>query len=218
MSNIRTIRIGATNEPESLTMINVTASTHHATPTEGAFPSRGRVGMCCLIATEAALFSIFVVAYLFYIGKSFSGPSPAHVLEVPMLPTICLLASSATIMLAERALRQGYRVLFSGWWFLTILLGGAFLYATAVEWSRLIFTHHLTISTNLFGTTFYSLVGFHAMHVTVGFLLLTLVLVLSVCGYVSQAHSERVEALSLYWHFVDVVWIVVSLVVYIIGR
>jgi len=158
------------------------------------------------------------VAYLFYIGKSLHGPSPTQVLEVPILPTICLLASSATIVLAERALRQGYRVLFSGWWFLTILLGGAFLYATAIEWYRLIFTYHLTISTNLFGTTFYSLVGFHAMHVTVGLLLLTLVLVLSVFGYVSQAHSERVEALSLYWHFVDVVWIAVFLVVYIIGR
>ncbi len=199
-------------------MINATAHTYHAAPTEEAFPSRGRVGIVCLIATEAALFSIFVVAYLFYIGKSLIGPYPVQVLEVPMLPTLCLLASSATIMLAERALRQGYGVLFKGWWFLTILLGVEFLRATAVEWYRLIFMHHLTISTNLFGTTFYSLVGFHAMHVTVGLLLLTLVLVLSVFGYVSQAHSERVEALSLYWHFVDVVWIAVFLVVYIIGR
>jgi cytochrome c oxidase subunit 3/cytochrome o ubiquinol oxidase subunit 3 len=109
-------------------------------------------------------------------------------------------------------------VRFSGWWFLTILLGGVFLSATAVEWYRLIFTHHLTISTNLFGTTFYALVGFHALHVTVGLILLTLVLLLSLCGYVTQAQSERVEALSLYWHFVDVVWIVVFLVVYVIGR
>jgi len=199
-------------------MINATASTHHAAPVEGAFPSRGRVGMCCLIATEAALFAIFVVAYLFYIGKSLHGPSPAQVLEVPMLPTICLLASSATIMLAERALRQGARVFFSGWWLLTMLLGAAFLYATAVEWYKLIFMDHLTISTNLFGTTFYSLVGFHAMHVTVGLLLLTVVFVLSVWGYVTPAQGERVAALSLYWHFVDVVWIVVFLVVYIIGR
>ena len=199
-------------------MINATARTSHAEPTEEALPSRGRVGMCCLIATEAALFSIFVVAYLFYIGKSLIGPYPAQVLEVPILPTICLLASSATIMLAERALRQGYGVLFKGWWFLTILLGVAFLRANAVEWYRLIFTHHLTISTNLFGTTFYSLVGFHAMHVTVGLILLTLVLILSLYGYVTQAQSERVAALSLYWHFVDVVWIVVFLVVYVIGR
>ena len=199
-------------------MINATAHTYHAEPTEEALPSRGRVGMVCLIATEAALFSIFVVAYLFYIGKSLIGPYPAQVLEVPILPTICLLASSATIMLAERALHQGYGVRFKGWWFLTILLGVAFLYATAREWDRLIFTHHLTISTNLFGTTFYSLVGFHAMHVTVGLILLTLVLILSVCGYVVQAQSERVAVLSLYWHFVDVVWIVVFLVVYVIGR
>ena len=199
-------------------MINATARTSHAEPTEEAFPSRGRVGMVCLIATEAALFSIFVAAYLFYIGKSLIGPYPAQVLEVPVLPTVCLLASSATIMLAERALRQGYGVLFKGWWFLTILLGVEFLRATAVEWYRLIFTHHLTISTNLFGTTFYSLVGFHAMHVTVGLVLLTLVLLLSLCGYVTRAQSERVAALSLYWHFVDVVWIVVFLVVYVIGR
>jgi len=199
-------------------MINATARTYPIEPTEEAFPSRGRVGVFCLIATEATLFSIFVVAYLFYIGKSLIGPYPAQVLEVPILSTICLLASSATIMLAERALRQGYGVLFKGWWFLTILLGVAFLRATAVEWYRLIFTHHLTIGTNLFGTTFYSLVGFHAMHVTVGLILLTLVLILSLCGYVTQTQSERVAALSLYWHFVDVVWIVVFLVVYIIGR
>jgi cytochrome c oxidase subunit 3 len=199
-------------------MIDATAHTHYAEPTEGAFPSRGRVGMFCLIATEAALFTIFVVAYLFYIGKSLHGPSPAQVLKVLMLATICLLASSATIMLAERALRQGYGVRFKGWWFLTILLGVEFLRATAVEWHHLISTHHLTISTNLFGTTYYSLVGFHALHVTVGLILLTLALILSICGYVTQAQSERVEALSLYWHFVDVVWVVVFLVVYIIGR
>ena len=199
-------------------MIDATAHTHYAEPTEGAFPSRGRVGMFCLIATEAALFTIFVVAYLFYIGKSLNGPYPAQVLEVPILATICLLASSATIMLAERALRQGYGMRFKGWWFLTILLGVEFLRATAVEWYHLISTHHLTISTNLFGTTYYSLVGFHALHVTVGLLLLTLVLILSLCGYVTQARGERIEALSLYWHFVDVVWIVVFLVVYIIGR
>jgi cytochrome c oxidase subunit 3/cytochrome o ubiquinol oxidase subunit 3 len=199
-------------------MINAPAHTFHAEPTAGALPSRGRVGMICLIATEAALFAIFVAAYLFYIGKSLSGPSPAHVLEVPILSTLCLLASSATIMLAERALHQGYCVRFTGWWFLTMLLGVEFLRATAVEWYRLIFTHHLTISTNLFGTTFYSLVGFHAMHVTVGLVLLTLVLLLNLCGYVTQAQSERVAVLSLYWHFVDVVWLVVFLVVYIIGR
>lgn len=186
--------------------------------TEWTLPSRGRVGMVGLIVTESALFSIFVVAYLFYIGKSLSGPYPADVLEFPVVATICLLSSSITIMLAERALRKGQIRRFSLWWFLTILLGAQFLGATAVEWYRLIFTSNLTIGTNLFGTTFYSLVGFHAFHVTVGLTMLTLVLVLSAVGYVRKEHAERVEVLSWYWHFVDVVWVVVLTVVYIIGR
>ena len=154
--------------------------------TEWTLPSRGRVGMAGLIVTESALFSIFVVAYLFYIGKSLSGPYPADVLEFPVVATICLLSSSVTIMLAERALRKGQIRRFSLWWFLTILLGAQFLGATAVEWYRLIFASNLTIGTNLFGTTFYSLVGFHAFHVTVGLTMLTLVLVLSAVGYVRE--------------------------------
>lgn len=186
--------------------------------TEWTLPSRGRVGMVGLIVTESALFSIFVVAYLFYIGKSLSGPYPADVLEFPVVATICLLSSSITIMLAERALRKGQIRRFSLWWFLTILLGAQFLGATAVEWYRLIFASNLTIGTNLFGTTFYSLVGFHAFHVTVGLTMLTLVLVLSAVGHVRKEHAERVEVLSWYWHFVDVVWVVVLTVVYIIGR
>jgi cytochrome c oxidase subunit 3/cytochrome o ubiquinol oxidase subunit 3 len=101
---------------------------------------------------------------------------------------------------------------------LTILLAAVFLASTALDWQRLIFTEHLTISTNLFGTTFYSLVGLHASHVIVGLTLLVLVLILSLRGYVTQAHAEHVEMLSWYWHFVDGIWIIVFTVVYIIGR
>ena len=199
--------------------MNATAATPIAAkPTEWSLLPRGRVGMVTLIVTESALFSIFVVAYLFYIGKSLNGPYPKDVLELPILATICLLSSSLTITLAERSLRQGHVGVFSLWWGLTILLGVTFLVGTALEWKRLIFEDGLTIATNLFGTTFYSLVGFHAGHVTVGLILLTLVLVLSMLGYVKQAHAERVEVLSWYWHFVDVVWVVVFTVVYIIGR
>jgi cytochrome c oxidase subunit 3/cytochrome o ubiquinol oxidase subunit 3 len=171
----------------------------------------------CLICTEAALFTIFAVAYLFYLGKSVSGPQPRQILEIPVWSTVCLLSSSATIMKAERALRRGFVSRFNLWWLLTLLLGAEFLRATASEWHRLIFTSNLTIGTNLFGTTFYSLVGFHATHVTVGVILLALVFVLSVSGYVTQGHIERVETLAWYWHFVDAVWIVVFTVVYVIG-
>jgi len=181
-------------------------------------PSRGRVGMFSLIAAESAIFTIFVVAYIFYIGKSVSGPTPKDVLELPIFATVCLLSSSLTIHLAVKALRDAKIRAFGTWWFITILLGGIFLAGTGREWQRMIFEKGLTISTNLFGTTYYSLVGLHAFHVTVGLIILTLGMIFTLLGYVKQEHSERAEVFSLYWHFVDVVWVIVFTVVYIIGR
>src|SRR5262245_439521 len=183
-----------------------------------SLPSRGRVGMACMILTESALFTIFVVAYLYYIGKSLNGPYPADVLDLPVFATIALLSSSISITLAVRALRGGRIGAFNLWWFVTITLGAFFLGATGVEWRGLIYGHSLTIWTNLFGTTYYTLVGFHAGHVTIGLLLLALVLILSLRGAVHAAHAERVEVLSWYWHFVDAVWVVVFTTVYVIGR
>jgi cytochrome c oxidase subunit 3 len=181
-------------------------------------PSRGRVGMFVLIAAEAAVFTIFVVAYLFYIGKSLTGPRPQDVLAAPIFYSICLLSSSVTIQQAVKALRQGKVSVFSRWWFATITLGTIFLYGTAIEWHRLIYREGLTISTNLFGTTYYSLVGLHGFHVVVGLLCFTLVLTFALAGGVKQEHAYRVDILSLYWHLVDAVWVVVFTVVYIAGR
>ena len=181
-------------------------------------PYRGKVGMACLIVAESAIFTIFVVAYLFYAGKSLSGPTPGEVLETPIFFTFCLLSSSATIHLASRLLERGKRGGFLSLWFLTIVLGVLFMYGTAREWHRLIYEHGLTISTNLFGTTYYSLVGLHAFHVTAGLLMLTIVLLFGLAGRVGQKQSARVEVLSMYWHFVDVVWVVVFTVVYVLGR
>jgi cytochrome c oxidase subunit 3/cytochrome o ubiquinol oxidase subunit 3 len=174
--------------------------------------------MACLIVTESSFFAIFVVAYLFYIGKSLNGPYPADVLELPVLNTICLLSSSVTIVFALRALRGGKTSGFIVWWLVTILLGLEFLIGTGLEWWGLIVKHGLWIDTNLFGTTFYSLVGFHAFHVFVGLSLLTLVLLFAIGGHVHQQDAERAEILSWYWHFVDTVWIVVLTVVYVVGR
>lgn len=181
-------------------------------------PARGRVGMFVLIVAEAAIFTIFVVAYLFYIGKSLTGPAPKDVLSAPIFYTICLLSSSLTIHLAAKALRRGSVRSFGILWFETIALGAAFLYGTAKEWHRLIYRDGLTISTNLFGTTYYSLVGLHGFHVVVGLVSLSIVMALALLGNVGSEHAERVEVLSLYWHFVDVVWIIVFTVVYVIGR
>ena len=187
-------------------------------PVAEQVPSRGRVAMISLIAAESAIFTIFVVAYIFYIGKSLSGPAPQDVLKAPVLYSICLLSSSVTIHFAGKALRQGKAAVFSGWWFATITLGAIFLFGTAREWQRLIYQEGLTVSTNLFGTTYFSLVGLHAFHVIVGLLCLTLVLIFAVLGHVEPKHEYQVELLSLYWHFVDTVWVVVFTVVYIVGR
>jgi cytochrome c oxidase subunit III len=174
--------------------------------------------MVSLIAAESAIFTIFVVAYIFYIGKSLSGPTPRDVLTIPIFSTICLLSSSLTIHLAVRALRNANVVSFGFWWFVTLTLGTIFLIGTGREWHRLIFDEDLTVSTNLFGTTYYSLVGLHAFHVTVGLIVIAIVMTLTLLGKVTSKYSERLEVFSLYWHFVDAVWVVVFTVVYVIGR
>jgi cytochrome c oxidase subunit III len=188
------------------------------TPEPWSLPYRGKVGMAGLIIAESAIFTIFVVAYLFYIGKSLTGPTPRDVLEVPIFFTICLLSSSLTIHFAAKFLEQDKRGAFLGLWLLTIFLGGLFLYGTGREWHRLIYEHGLTISTNLFGTTYYSLVGLHAVHVTAGLIMLLVVLALGLAGRVVQEQTPRIGVLSMYWHFVDAVWVVVFTVVYILGR
>jgi cytochrome c oxidase subunit 3 len=187
-------------------------------PAAWSLPSRGKVAMACLIIAESAIFTIFVVAYLFYLGKSTSGPTPSEVLETPIFYTICLLSSSLTIHLAAKSLERDYKRLFLLLWLLTIALGGLFLFGTALEWHRLIYDHGLTISTNLFGTTYYSLVGLHAFHVTAGLIMLSLVAVFGFMGRVGVDQSGRIAVLSMYWHFVDAVWVVVFTVVYVLGR
>ncbi len=184
---------------------------------EWKLPDRGTIGVIFLIVTETALFTMFVAAYLIYIGKSLTGPYPKDVLELPILASICLFSSSGTIVVAEHYLKKNNLAHFKLWWLITILLGGYFLFATGVEWYKLIYEDHLTISTNLFGTTFYSLVGLHASHVIVGLVFLLTVFITTMFGFPIQTQERRVKFLSWYWHFVDAVWVVVFTVVYIIG-
>ena len=179
-----------------------TATIPHNPPAEWTLPSRGIVGMACLIIAEAAIFIIFVVAYIFYIGKSLTGPMPKDVLELPIFTSICLLSSSATVHWAVSSLTQGKSRLTTLWLAATVLLGGIFLAGTAHEWYDLI----------------YSLVGLHASHVMIGLIMLSIALVFSLTGSLTHRHHERLEVLSLYWHFVDEVWVVVFLVVYVVGR
>ncbi len=189
-----------------------------ASTEEWRLPDKGKVGIACLIVAESAIFIIFVLAYVFYMGKSLSGPTPAQVLSVPIVGTICLLSSSLTVHFAVVSLEKNRIALSNAWLALTILLGGIFLGGTAIEWRKLIVDDGLTIRTNLFGTTYYSLVGLHASHVVVGLILLISVLLFGLAGKLDQSHARRLDVLSYYWHFVDAVWVVVFTVVYILGR
>ena len=191
---------------------------HPVHSAEWHLPNKRRVGMTALIVGESAIFTIFVVAYVFYMGKSLSGPTPVQVLEIPISATICLLSSSFTIWRAEKAIEDDRMAAFTAWLGTTIALAVVFLANTALEWKKLIYQDGLSISTNLFGTTFYSLVGLHATHVVVGLFLLTSVLIFSLFGWVDSRQSDRFGVIALYWHFVDAVWVVVFTVVYLIGR
>ncbi len=176
-------------------------------------------GMISFLVSETAFFSTLIVAYIAFLGQDQSGPTPA-VLSLPLVigTTICLLSSSGTIMVAEKCLRGGLLGRFMLWWSATIALGLIFLAGTAYEWYGLIMEHHLTISTNLFGTTYYTLVGFHALHVSVGVLTMLITLGLAMRGAVTAANQTGVELISWYWHFVDGVWVVVFTLVYLLGR
>src|SRR3954471_19743642 len=154
----------------------VTPADVSAIEREWTMPDRGTIGIIFLMITESSLFTIFVVAYLVYSGRSLNGPYPKDVLELPIVSTICLLSSSLTVVIAEHALKRNQLGRFKLWWLVTMVLGGEFLTATGVEWYHLIYKEGLTISTNLFGTTYYSLVGLHASHVVVGLFFLLIVM------------------------------------------
>jgi cytochrome c oxidase subunit 3 len=173
--------------------------------------------MICLIIGESAIFSLFIAAYVYYMGRSLSGPTPA-ILVPPVVNTIFLLSSSFTILFAEKAIEHGQMKKFGILWAITMALGIEFLGGTAKEWYQLINHDGLTISVNLFGTTFYSLVGLHATHVIMGMIMLSVVMIFTLMGRVNQTHAERIKVLALYWHFVDWVWVAVFTVVYLIGK
>jgi cytochrome c oxidase subunit 3/cytochrome o ubiquinol oxidase subunit 3 len=216
--------------------------------------SPAQLGMLAFLVSEVAFFGTLITAYVAYLGQDTVGPTPREALSLPLTlgTTACLLASSWTIHLAMSRLEQGRSREFVSAWATTIVLGIAFLLGTAYEWRQLIVEHHLTISRNLFGTTFYTLVGFHGLHVTIGIFVMLVVLGLAMAGQLSaeglsengsrregQAHfaytasqnepnpdgsriaaknPAGVQLVSWYWHFVDVVWIVVFTLVYLIGR
>lgn len=181
--------------------------------------STSQWGMIAFLVSEVAFFSTLIVTYLIYLGKDASGPTPA-VLSLGLVvgTTVCLLSSSGTIHMAERSLNGGSMSGFFLWWSATIALGVLFLLGTVYEWYGLITHDGLTIGRNLFGTTYYTLVGFHALHVTAGVVLMSIILGLAAKRQITGNHPTAVQLASWYWHFVDGVWVVVFTVVYLVGR
>ncbi len=180
-----------------------------------------KVGMLAFLASEAAFFGTLIMAYVYFLRQTTHGePNPSQVFRLPMVlaASACLFSSSATIHLAEKALRRDSRRAFLGWWGLTIVLGVLFLLGTMLEWSDLIGKWGLTISRNLFGTTYFTLVGFHALHVTIGVIVMSIVFGLAWRRQITVRNQTGVEVVSWYWHFVDGVWVVVFTLVYVVGR
>ena len=183
-----------------------------------------QVGMLTFLASEVAFFGTLIMAYIYFLRQSSQGePNPSQVFYWPRLWvtvffSVCLFSSSLTIHVAGRALRRESRQWFLAWWGLTIVLGILFLVGTGLEWSDLIRKWGLTIDRNMFGTTYFTLVGFHALHVTIGVTVMSIVLGLALRRQITERNSTSVEVVSWYWHFVDGVWAVVFTLVYLVGR
>jgi len=176
-----------------------------------------KLGIWALLGSEAVFFSALIVTYLVMRGRSVSGPTPHEVLNVPLtaVNTFVLICSSLTMVTALAAIQRGDTRGLRRWLIATALLGLAFLSGQATEFT-LLSRQGLSLSRNLFGATFFTLTGFHGAHVLAGVIWISFVLARALRGGVTQGNHMAVELVGLYWHFVDLVWIIIFTVVYLI--
>lgn len=173
--------------------------------------------MWAFLASDVMFFGTFIATYLVYRGRSLVGPYPENVLDIPIttISTFVLLMSSLAMVLALHYVRQGATVSGRFWIAMTALLGLVFIGFQVVEFSTFV-NEGLTPQTNLFGSTFFILTGFHGAHVTIGVMWLLMLLYGSFKGTLRSDNSLDLEIAGLYWHFVDIVWIVIFTVVYLV--
>ena len=178
-----------------------------------------KIAFWTFIGSECMLFGTLIATYLSYEGKSVVGPTPQEILNIPLtsVSTFVLLMSSLAMVLALAAVMRGDTRYSKVWLATTAGLGAVFLVFQAFEFTQFV-DEGLKISTNLFGSTFFVLTGCHGLHVLVGVIWLTTLLILSARGKLGPEKAMNVEIAGLYWHFVDVVWIVIFTVVYLIQR
>jgi heme/copper-type cytochrome/quinol oxidase subunit 3 len=194
--------------------VHIFESEHEATST--GLPNT-KLAMWIFLASDCLLFGALIATYVLYRHASVTGPYPNEVFDIPYtsVSSFVLLASSLTMVLALAAIQRGDPGRMRIWLLATALLGATFVGGQVYEFTAF-YREGLGLSTNLFGTTFFVLTGFHGTHVAIGILMLLSLLVMSFTGKVTQENSLTVELVGLYWHFVDIVWIVIFTVVYLI--
>ena len=193
------------------------AHAHAAHPPTSTGLDTWKLGFWTFLGSETLFFGSFIATYMIYAGRSVEGPLPHEVLDIPLtsISTFVLLMSSLAMVIGLAGVQRGQRKFALGGIGATILLGMVFLGFQAYE-----FTHFyhvgLTLSTNLFGSSFFILTGFHGAHVTIGVIWLILLWFQMLAGRIGPSGALKVEIAGLYWHFVDIVWIVIFTLIYLL--
>ncbi len=193
------------------------AEVHEGHPPTNTGVSNEKMAMWAFLGSECLLFGALISTYILYRGRSVIGPYPKDVYDIPFtsVSSFVLLMSSLTMVLALAAIQRRDERRLRVWLLATALLGATFIAGQIYEFTG--FVHHgLTIHTNLFGSSFFVMTGFHGVHVTLGIVMLLTLWAMSMRGQLPAEKSETVEIVGLYWHFVDIVWIVIFTVVYLI--
>ena len=190
----------------------------HGAPTSTGL-SNAKLGMWAFLASECLLFGALISTFLLYRGKHVSGLTPQKIYDIPYtsVSSFVLLMSSLTMVLALSAIQRGDHAKLRAWLVATALLGMTFISGQVYEFTRFV-QDGMTIKTNVIATSFFTLTGFHGAHVTVGILMLLSLFGMSLDGRLPAERAEAVELVGLYWHFVDIVWIVIFTVVYLIPK
>jgi cytochrome c oxidase subunit 3/cytochrome o ubiquinol oxidase subunit 3 len=202
-------------------MTDTAASLEHSTIEEAHVTVTGvsneKLAMWAFLGSECLLFGALISTYFLYRGRSVSGPTPKQIYDIPYtsVSSFVLLMSSLTMVLALSAIQRGDHRRLRVWLLATALLGASFVAGQIYEFTAFI-REGLTIKTNLFGSSFFVLTGFHGVHVTLGIIMLLSLVGLSLRGNIPKEKAEVIEIAGLYWHFVDIVWIVIFTVVYLI--
>ncbi len=188
----------------------------HGAPTSTGL-SNAKLGMWAFLGSECLLFGALISTFLLYSGKEVSGPTPQKIYDIPYtsVSSFVLLMSSLTMVLALAAIQRGDHAKLRVWLMATALLGMTFIAGQVYEFT--VFVHEgMTIKTNVIASSFYTLTGFHGAHVTGGIIMLLSLFGMSMDGRLPVEKAEAVELVGLYWHFVDIVWIVIFTIVYLI--